>query len=68
MFSHFWANLRGTSLSLTAQVWVYSSRALTKPLGLPDLLVGHACGCSYEVAVEHLGLFVHLNHFVKCLE
>ncbi len=38
LLSHYKASLRGTSL--TAQVWVYSSQALTKPSSLPELLVG----------------------------
>jgi hypothetical protein len=56
------ASLGGTNL--IAQVLVYSSQALTKPSGLPDLLLGHADGCGHVGAVEHLGIVVHLD----CLE
>jgi hypothetical protein len=63
-FGRYWASLRGTSL--TAQIWVYSSQALTKSLGVPDLLIGHAGGCSLESAVELLGVVVHLDHSVQC--
>jgi len=66
MFGHYWASLRGTSL--TTQVWVYSSQVLTKSSDLPDLLVGHATGCSHEGTVEYLGMVAHLDHFVNYLE
>ncbi len=45
-----WASLRETSL--TTQVWVYSSQALTKPSGLPDLLVGLADGRALRVQLS----------------
>ncbi len=41
---------------------------MIKPSSLPDLLIGHASGHGHEGAVEHLGVVVHLDHFVACLE
>jgi hypothetical protein len=58
MLGHYWASFRGTIF--IAQVWVYSSQALTKPSGLPDLLIGLV---GHEVnagAFEHLTVDGHL--------
>ena len=49
-----------------AQVWVYSSQALTMFSGLPDLLLGHADGFGREGAVPHLGVVAHLGSFIEC--
>jgi hypothetical protein len=60
-----WAGIWVTSF--TAQVWVYSRRALTKPSGLQDLLVGHI---SHEVcarALEHLTIVGLLVCFIRPL-
>ncbi len=62
MLGHFQTSLRGTSL--IAQVWVYSSQALTMFSGLLDLLLGHAAGLGREGAVMHLGVVAHLGSFI----
>ena len=41
---------------LIPQVWVYSSQALAKPSGLPDLLFGQVGGRDREGVVKHLGV------------
>ena len=48
-----------------AQVWVYSSLALTMLSGLPDLLLGYADGRGHEGAVEHLGVLAHLDSLLS---
>jgi hypothetical protein len=58
-------NIYGTSF--TAQVWVYSSQALTKSSGLPDLLVGHVSHGAHAGAFEHQTVFGLLVCFINPL-
>jgi len=52
---------RGTRL--ITKVWVYSSQALAKLSGLPNLLLEHAACCGHQGAVLYLGITAHLDSF-----
>jgi hypothetical protein len=65
MLSNYKASLG--EISLIAQAWVYYCQALTKPSGLPDLLLGHVNGCGHKVAANHLGIVAHLDCLNECL-
>jgi hypothetical protein len=45
---------------------VYSSQALTRPSGLPDLLFGHIGGRGLEGVVEHLDVVEHPDCLSVC--